>query len=139
MSAKKIVWVRREMRMIKLFALGLLSICIIFGALGQISMKTGMMQVQKIDSISDLLDLRIAISIFGNIYVIVGLMLYTISAFLWLGALSTLNVSLMYPMLSLGYVITAFFAFFFLGELIPAIRWIGISLVIIGCILIARS
>lgn len=68
-----------------------------------------------------------------------GLFLYMFSAFLWLGALSTLDVSFMYPLLSLAYVITAIGAFIFLGETITMMRWMGIGLVIAGCFLVTRS
>ena len=106
-----------------MFALGLVLICVVFGAFGQISMKTGMRQVRQIDDASDLLDLSTIVQIFSNFYVVGGLVLYMISAFLWLGALSTLDVSLMYPLLSLGYVVTAFFAMAFLGEIVTYSRW----------------
>lgn len=122
-----------------MFALGLVLVCVVFGAMGQISMKTGMRQVRQIDDFSDLLDLSTIVQIFSNFYVASGLILYMISAFLWLGALSTLDVSLMYPLLSLGYVVTAFFAMAFLGEIVTYSRWAGIALVVVGCILIVKS
>ena len=122
-----------------MFALGLVLICVVFGAFGQISMKTGMRQVRQIDDASDLLDLSTIVQIFSNFYVVGGLVLYMNSAFLWLGALSTLDVSLMYPLLSLGYVVTAFFAMAFLGEIVTYSRWAGIALVVVGCILIVKS
>jgi len=122
-----------------MFAIGLVLICVLFGALGQISMKTGMREVQQINSFSDLLEPSTIMEIFGNIYVIGGIILYMVSAFLWLGALSTLDVSLMYPLLSLAYVITAIFAVVFLGEIVTLSRWGGIALVVIGCVLILKS
>jgi len=122
-----------------MFAIGLVLICVLFGALGQISMKTGMREVQQINSFSDLLEPSTIMEIFGNIYVIGGIILYMVSAFLWLGALSTLDVSLMYPLLSLAYVITAVFAVVFLGEIVTLSRWGGIALVVIGCVLILKS
>jgi drug/metabolite transporter (DMT)-like permease len=45
----------------------------------------------------------------------------------------------MYPLLSLGYVVTAFFAMAFLGEIVTYSRWAGIALVVVGCILIVKS
>lgn len=41
-------------------------------------------------------------NVFGNKYVILGVFLYGFSFILWLGALSTLDVSFTYPLLSLG-------------------------------------
>jgi drug/metabolite transporter (DMT)-like permease len=102
-------------------------------------MKAGMRQVQQISSLSDLLNLSTIMKIFSNFYVIGGLILYMVSAFLWLGALSTLDVSSMYPLLSLAYVMTAVFAMAFLGEVITLFKWAGIALVVIGCVLIGRG
>lgn len=124
---------------LNMFAIGLVLVCVVFGAIGQISMKAGMKQVQQINSFSDLLNPSAIMKIFSNIYIIGGLTLYTVSAFLWLGALSTLDVSSMYPMLSLAYVVTAIFAMTFLGEVVTLYRWGGIALVVIGCVLIVRS
>ena len=123
----------------EMFALTLVAICIIFGAFGQISMKNGMSQIEKIDGVSQFTNISTIFNIFFNLYVIVGLLLYMISAFLWLGALSSLNVSYIYPLLSLGYVITAIFATIFLHEHISLTRWGGIFTIVIGCVLILKT
>ena len=122
-----------------MFALGLVVICIFLGAFGQISMKTGMNQLDKVNSISDLISLKMVISVLSNFYVVLGLSFYFIGAFLWLAAMSSLNISFMYPLLSLAYLITAIFAYFYMGETITILRWTGIALVIVGCFLIARN
>jgi drug/metabolite transporter (DMT)-like permease len=124
---------------LNMFAIGLVLICVVFGALGQVAMKSGMKQMPRINSISDLLDSKTVMAIFGNAYVMGGLILYMVSAFLWLGAMSTLDVSFMYPLLSLAYVVTAVFAIIYLGEIVTFSRWAGIALVVIGCVLILRS
>jgi len=124
---------------INMFALGLVIICIIFGAIGQISMKTGMAQIGEINDFRGFINLNTIFHILTNVYVLLGLLLYAVSAFLWLGALSTLDVSFMYPLLSLAYVITAILAFVVLKENITLIRWVGIALVVAGCFLIVRT
>lgn len=124
---------------LNMFAIGLVLVCVVFGAMGQISMKAGMRQVQQINGFSDLMNPSTMMQIFGNVYVMGGLVLYMVSAFLWLGALSTLDVSSMYPLLSLAYVVTAVFAVTFLGEVITLSKWAGIALVVIGCVLIVKS
>ena len=124
---------------INMFALGLVMICIIFGAIGQISMKTGMTQIGEINDFGKFINLNTIFQIITNPYIFGGLLLYAISAFLWLGALSTLDVSYMYPLLSLAYVITAVLAFVFLKENITLFRWVGIALVVAGCFLIVKT
>ncbi len=122
-----------------MFAIILLAICILAGALGQISWKHAMSNMDRIDGVEGLLSRETVKNIITDKYIILGLFLYGISTFLWLGAMSTLDISYMYPMLSLGYVLTAILAFVFLGEYVSLIRWSGIVLVVFGCILIMRS
>ena len=122
-----------------MFALTLVLICVFAGAMGQICWKHGMTCVDKINEIDDLLQLETIFNIFTNKYIILGLVLYGSAFILWLGAMSTLDISFMYPMLSLAYVITAILAFVFIGENITMVRWAGIVLVVAGCFLIARS
>jgi uncharacterized membrane protein len=126
-------------RMSNLFALTLVMVCIVFGATAQIMMKRGMTHIGEIKGIDEFNNPNTVLQIFTNPYVLLGLFLYAVSAFLWLGALSTLDVSFMYPLLSFGYVLTAIFALVFLKEYIAVIRWAGILLVVIGCFLITRS
>lgn len=122
-----------------MFALTLVLICVFAGAMGQICWKHGMTSVDKINEIDDLLQLETIFNIFTNKYIVLGLVLYGSAFVLWLGAMSTLDISFMYPMLSLAYVITAILAFVFIGENITMVRWAGIALVVAGCFLIARS
>jgi EamA-like transporter family. len=122
-----------------MFALILVLICVFAGAMGQICWKHGMTSMDKINEIDDLLQLKTIFNIFTNKYIILGLVLYGSAFILWLGAMSTLDISFMYPMLSLAYVVTAILAFVFIGENITVVRWAGIALVVAGCFLIARS
>lgn len=123
----------------KVFALTLVLICIFAGAMGQIAMKSGMSQVGEIGSVGQLFNLGTLFHIFTNPRVLTGLFLYAIAAILWLGAMSTLNISFMYPLMSLAYVVTAIVAFIFLKENITLLRWAGIFLVVGGCFLITRT
>lgn len=122
-----------------MFALTLVLICIFGGAIGQIVMKSGMGQVGEIDSIGRLFNLSTLYHIFTNPCVLTGIFVYAAVAVLWLGAMSTLNISFMYPLMSLAYVMTAIFALIFLNENITLLRWAGIFLVVGGCFLITRT
>ena len=122
-----------------MFALTLVLICIFAGAIGQICFKHGMENMDKVNGVEDLLKFKTLFEIITNKYVILGVFLYGSSFFLWLAALSTLDVSYMYPLLSFGYVITAILAFVFLKENITLLRWIGIVLVVIGCFMVIKT
>lgn len=122
-----------------MFALTLVLICIFAGAIGQICFKHGMSNMDKVNGFEDILNFKMIFDIITNKYIILGTFLYGTSFILWLGALSTLDVSYMYPLLSFGYVITAICAFVFLNENITLIRWVGIALIVIGCFVIGRT
>jgi multidrug transporter EmrE-like cation transporter len=68
-----------------------------------------------------------------------GLACYVVSVVIWIMALSRVEVSVAYPMLSLGYVVNAFFAWWLFGEAVTMMRVTGIFVIIIGVWLTARS
>lgn len=121
------------------FAITLVLICVLVGAFGQIIWKQGMSSIDKINGFDDLLHFKTISNIIINKYIFLGVLLYGFAFILWLAAMSTLDVSFMYPLLSLAYVITALLAYIYLGEEVSYLRWIGIMLVVIGCALVSQS
>jgi multidrug transporter EmrE-like cation transporter len=71
--------------------------------------------------------------------VLAGLACYVISVAVWLIALSRVDVSIAYPMLSLGYVVNAIAAWWLFGEAVGAARFAGIALILLGVLIVARS
>jgi len=71
--------------------------------------------------------------------VLAGLACYVLSVAVWLVALSRVDVSIAYPMLSLGYVVNALAAWWLFGEAVGAARLAGIGLILIGVLVVARS
>ncbi|WP_367414775.1 EamA family transporter [Snodgrassella alvi] len=74
-----------------------------------------------------------------NAWFITGMCLYAISIGLWMAVLGKTEVSLAYPLLSIGYIITAFIGYFFLHENVNLLRIIGLVTICIGIIIISRS
>jgi multidrug transporter EmrE-like cation transporter len=70
---------------------------------------------------------------------ILGMACYAVSIGVWLIVLSKTEVSAAYPLLSIGYVITAIVGALFLGEHVSLIRIAGIGLICAGITLIAQS
>lgn len=69
----------------------------------------------------------------------VGLFCYGFSVIVWILALSRVDVSIAYPMLSLGYVVNALAAWQLFGEVMSPGRIIGIGIILIGVYVLARS
>ena len=72
-------------------------------------------------------------------HILGGLACYVVSVVVWILALSRVPVSIAYPMLSLGYVVTAVAAWLLLGEALSAVRVTGIAVIIVGVYLVARG
>jgi len=81
----------------------------------------------------------VGIKVASNPFIVAGLGCYAISVVVWIMALSRVEVSLAYPMLSIGYVVNALAAWYLFGEALSAQRLVGIGTIIIGVFLVARS
>ena len=110
-------------------AIIILTISVILGAFGQISLKKGIAktQIRGIRQVTKNIH-----KIITTPFILLGLIFYAISSLLWLSSMTKLDISFMYPLVSTGYLITAFSAKFFLGEKINTNRWTGIALILVG-------
>lgn len=72
-------------------------------------------------------------------HILGGLACYVVSVVVWILALSRVEVSMAYPMLSIGYVVNALAAWWLFGESLTAMRLVGIGFIIVGVTLVARS
>ena len=75
----------------------------------------------------------------ANFYILLGLGSYVISVAIWLLVLARVEVSYAYPFLSVGYVVVTLMGYFVFQESLSWIRVVGISIIIVGVILLARS
>jgi drug/metabolite transporter (DMT)-like permease len=79
------------------------------------------------------------IKVVTQLPILAGLACYAISLVVWIIGLSRTDVTLAYPMLSLGYVVGAIGAWLFLGEVISAQRLLAIGVIMVGVALLART
>jgi multidrug transporter EmrE-like cation transporter len=71
--------------------------------------------------------------------ILLGLACYVMSVLVWILGLSRVEVSIAYPLLSIGYLINAIAAWYLLGEAVTATRLTGIGVIILGVFIVARS
>ena len=71
--------------------------------------------------------------------IIGGLTCYVISVAVWIIGLSRVDVTIAYPMLSIGYIVAALGAWYFLGEVMSLQRILAILIIIVGVALLVRS
>lgn len=72
-----------------------------------------------------------------NKYLFTGLVLYCVAAVVWLAVLSKWDVSKAYPLLGLGFVVTAIVGHL-LGEQVTAYRLLGVVLIGAGVVLVTQ-
>jgi len=71
--------------------------------------------------------------------VLAGLALYAFGALIWMFALAKVELSLAYPFVGLGFILTCVLSAIFLGEAVTLQRVVGTLLIAGGCVLVARS
>jgi multidrug transporter EmrE-like cation transporter len=118
--------------------LPLILLGVLLNAAAQLCLKQGMRQVGHFAfSLSNLVPIGFKVAL--NPFVFAGLTCYVVSVVVWLLALSRVEVSYAYPLLSVGYIVTAFAGQLFFGEALGPMRWAGILVICLGVILVTRS
>jgi len=78
-------------------------------------------------------------SLASNLWLWLGLICYAISVIVWILALSRVDVSIAYPMLSIGYIVNAVAAWHLFDEPMNLGKVVGIGIIIVGVYVLARS
>jgi drug/metabolite transporter (DMT)-like permease len=106
-------------------------------SLAQIILKFGMSSPEVARMLSGGIRLSGAVSVLLHPWVISGLVLYFAAALVWLLVLSKVDVSLAYPFVGLGFLVTMALAWAFLGEAVTTTRIAGTLLIAAGVALLA--
>lgn len=115
----------------------LIIISVASGVMGQTAMKIGVEQPGSSGIDSGIVGL--VKTIVTTPMVLLGLALYGVGALAWIVVLRRMDLSHAYPFLALNFVLIALVSRFALGETVPALRWLGIGVICIGILLVARS
>ena len=117
-------------------------LCIVIGVLlnacAQLLLKAGVNAVGHFEFSRENI-LPVGLKIATQWPIIGGLTCYVFSVGVWILGLSRVDVSIAYPMLSLGYVVNAFAAWYLFGEVLSMQRLIGIGIILIGVAVLARG
>ena len=122
----------------KLLEFALILCGVLLNAVAQLLLKAGVRQLGHFDFTLDNA-WPVASALATNFPIIGGLCCYVVSVVVWILALSRVEVSMAYPMLSIGYVINAGLAWLLFGEAVGPQRLAGIAVIIVGVVIVARS
>jgi multidrug transporter EmrE-like cation transporter len=111
---------------------------VLLNAVAQLALKASVRDTGAIElSLSG--SLPVAMRLAAEPWLWAGLGCYAVSVVVWILALSRVDVSIAYPMLSLGYVVNALAAWALFGEALSLGRVLGIGIIILGVVVLARS
>ena len=123
--------------MSKILIILIFSLCV--ESVGVVFLSKGLKQIGEARSISAREIGRIVAKGATNGSILVGVALEAAFFGALLYLLSQRDVSLIWPLTSLGFVITALAARFILHEQVSTLRWAGVALIVLGAALITHS
>ena len=115
----------------------LILLSILSGVAGQTVIKMGVSQPGASEAATGLFSL--VNMIVRSPLVLLGLVLYGIGALAWIAVLSRVDLSVAYPFLALNFILVTLSSLLFLGENVPALRWVGVLVICSDILLVARS
>ncbi len=115
----------------------LIVLSVMLASAGQLLLKQGMIKVGRISSLASVPSMLITALL--NPMVLAGLAVFGISALSWLIVLSRVNLSIAYPMVSLGYVAIIFLSWLIFKESVKPVTIAGCFTIAFGVFLISRG
>ncbi len=123
-------------RPLTLASIGLLVFAVATAATGQLMLKHGMqVATSRAAQSGGSLVVRAATSP----WVLLGLVVFAVSAVAWLGALSKVPLSVAYPFNALGYLVILIASIVVLHEKANVLTWVGSVLVVSGLLIVVLS
>jgi drug/metabolite transporter (DMT)-like permease len=116
----------------------LILVSVALAAVAQLTLKHGMNQVT---ASTGTLKLEVASlrEVVTTPAVWAGLLLFGLSAFVWLAVLSRTTLSFAYPFASLTYVLILLADRFLFDQQVPILRWAGVAFIAVGIVLVAQT
>jgi len=111
---------------------------VLLNAAAQLALKQGMRQIGHFDFVIGNIG-HVFFAVAGNVSIWLGLCCYVVSVGVWMLVLSRVEVSYAYPLLSVGYIVTACAGWLFFQENLSMTRLMGIVVICFGVWLITRS
>jgi len=111
---------------------------VLLNAVAQLALKASVHEMGAIVITLDSL-LPVAWRLARQPWLWAGLGCYGVSVAVWILALSRVDVTIAYPMLSIGYVVSAIAAWLLFGEVLTAGRLTGIGIIMVGVCVLAKS
>jgi drug/metabolite transporter (DMT)-like permease len=117
----------------------ILLIGLVFEAAGVVLLKKGITQIGKPEGISPASIVRIIAAGATNPTVLLGVFFEALFFACLLVLMSRSDITFLWPLTALSFVMTTFAALVFLGERVSPLRWAGVVFIMIGAAMISYS
>jgi len=117
----------------------ILLIGLIFEAAGVVLLKKGIAQIARGEEITPPAIVRIVAAGATNPTVLLGIFFEALFFVCLLALMSRSDISFLWPLTALSFVMTTFAALIFLGEQVSPLRWAGVVFIMIGAAMISYS
>lgn len=118
--------------------ISLVLLSVVFNTVAQLALKAGMMAIGHFEfTLANFWP--VVAKLVTSPWLILGGAVYVGSLTTWLLVLSRVDVSVAYPMASLGYITSAIAAYFLYHEPLTVLKVVGIGIILLGVFLVARQ
>src|SRR5882762_2607162 len=117
----------------------ILLIGLVFEATGVVLLKKGITQVGEVKKIGTAEIIRVIKSGITSPIVLLGIFFEALFFGCLLVLMSKSDISFLWPLTALSFVMTTLAALIFLNERVSAVRWAGVLFIVIGAALISYS
>src|SRR5258706_5154659 len=117
----------------------ILIVALIFEAVGVVLLSQGLQEIGNVDRITPAAIKRVVFQGVTNRNILLGVLLEAIFFGALLILLAKADVSLIWPLTSIGFVLTTAAAKFIRHEEVSSLRWSGVVLIMIGAALVRWS
>ena len=117
----------------------ILLIGLVFEAAGVVFLKKGITQIGAAKAISVVEVLRVVKAGVTSPSVLLGVFFEALFFACLLILMGESDISFLWPLTALSFVMTTFAALIFLGERVSSVRWAGVIFIVIGAALISYS
>lgn len=115
-------------------SIGLVLVSVVLAAAGQLTFKAALNDIGELE-----LSVQMFVDLLTNPTMLLGLVIFGSSMLLWLLALMKADLSFVYPFLSLAYFLVPLGGVVLFGEELTITRVVGVVVIVVGLLVIARS
>jgi uncharacterized membrane protein len=115
------------------------ALVVLFNSLGNVLLSKGMKEVGELHASSCSVLGALFVKTFTSGWIWLGIGSLLLFLICYLLVLSWADYSYVLPASAIGYALVPLLGHFLLGELVSSVRWVGVTLICVGVLLVTRT